>query len=84
AAPAPAADAVPVAIESAADGDANAARARILALLSPAPVAVDELVRRCRLPAATVHTALLEWELAGLLDRHPGNRVALLTAPNGT
>ena len=66
----------PLATGPAADGDA--ARAAILALLSPVPVAVDELVRRCGLPAATVHTALLEWELAGRLDRHPGNRVALL------
>ena len=70
------ADEPPVATGATADGDA--ARSAILALLSPVPVAVDELVRRCGLPAATVHTALLEWELAGRLDRHPGNRVALL------
>ena len=66
----------PVVTGPAADGDS--ARAAILALLSPVPVAVDELVRRCGLPAATVHTTLLEWELAGRIDRHPGNRVALL------
>jgi DNA processing protein len=83
--PAPNADAPPVATESAADAgvDADAARAAILALLSPVPVAVDELVRRCGLPAATVHTALLEWELAGRIDRHPGNRVVLLAPAAG-
>jgi DNA processing protein len=62
---------------------AEAAHARILALLSPVPMPVDELVRRCGLPAATVHTALLEWELEGRIDRHPGNRVALLAPTVG-
>ena len=42
--------------------------------LSPAPVAVDEIIRTCQLSPALVSTILLEWELAGRLERHPGNR----------
>ncbi len=54
------------------------ARQEIRELLSPAPVLVDELVRNCQLSLATVSLVLLELELAGHLERHPGNAVALL------
>src|SRR5262249_51349229 len=40
--------------------------------LGPTPVAVDELVRQCHLSAAAVATLLLELELAGRVERHPG------------
>jgi DNA processing protein len=53
------------------------ARAAVLALLSPTPVQVDELVRQTRLPAAQVATVLLDLELEGALARHAGGRVAL-------
>jgi DNA processing protein len=49
----------------------------ILEKLSPTPVAVDELVRQCQLSAADVATLLLELELAGRVERHPGNLVSL-------
>jgi DNA processing protein len=55
-----------------------AARPVLLELLSPEPVAVDELLRACPFSPAAVQTALLELELAGRLARHPGNRVSLL------
>jgi DNA processing protein len=45
--------------------------------LSPTPVAVDELVRQCQLSASSVATLLLELELAGRIERHPGNLVSL-------
>jgi DNA processing protein len=54
------------------------ARPLLLELLSPEPVAVDELLRACPFSPAAVQTALLELELAGRLARHPGNRVSLL------
>jgi DNA processing protein len=41
-------------------------------------VSVDEIIRQCQLSAALVGTVLLELELAGRLERHPGNRVALI------
>ena len=49
----------------------------IVERLGPTPVAVDELVRQCHLSAATVATLLLELELAGRVERHPGNLVSL-------
>jgi DNA processing protein len=48
----------------------------ILEILSPTPVAVDEVVRQCQLSAAAVATLLLELELAGRIERHPGNLVS--------
>ncbi|MBB3346628.1 DNA-processing protein DprA [Sphingomonas sp. BK069] len=61
--------------EAAADyGDAE--RARVESLLAAAPVATDELVRQSALPAALVQDVLLELELAGRLERHPGGRVS--------
>ena len=49
----------------------------LLERLGPTPVAVDELVRQCQMSAATVATLLLELELAGRVERHPGNLVSL-------
>lgn len=57
------------------DGDA---RGDITALLSPTPVAVDELIRWSGAPAPIVLTTLLELELAGRLARQAGGRVSLL------
>jgi DNA processing protein len=60
------------------DGEIAAARETIEELLGPTPVAVDEVIRECHVSAAIVHMALLELELAGRLERQPGNRVALI------
>ena len=60
------------------DDDAPAsARDSVIALLGPSPVPVDMLVRQSRLTPAIVATILLELELAGRLERQPGNRVSL-------
>ncbi len=68
-------DAVPGTPE---DDDAPAdARDTVTALLGPSPVPVDMLVRQSRLTPAMVATILLELELAGRLERQPGNRVSL-------
>ncbi|MFN2638411.1 MAG: DNA-protecting protein DprA, partial [Gemmatimonadaceae bacterium] len=56
---------------------ADAALELIVEKLSPTPVAVDELVRQCHLSAASIATLLLELELAGRIERHPGNLVSL-------
>ncbi|TVR98250.1 MAG: DNA-protecting protein DprA [Rhodospirillales bacterium] len=53
-------------------------RAAIAEALSPAPATVDEIVRSCQLSPAVVAAVLLEWELAGRLERHAGNRVSLI------
>jgi DNA processing protein len=56
----------------------EADRRRVVALLSPSPVAVDEVVRQSALTPAIVHAVLLELELAGRLTRHAAARVSLL------
>ena len=53
------------------------ARDSVTALLGASPVPVDMLVRQSRLTPAMVATILLELELAGRLERQPGNRVSL-------
>lgn len=53
------------------------ARGRLLEALGPTPIAVDEIIRECQLTAPVVLILLLELELAGRLDRHPGNQVSL-------
>lgn len=52
--------------------------AELSALLTTAPVAVDELIRQSGESAAAVQLALLELELAGRLVRHAAGRVSLL------
>ena len=60
------------------EAELETARDRVLGLLSPSPVPVDELVRQCHLSPAIVVTVLLELELAGRIERQPGNQVSLL------
>jgi DNA processing protein len=55
-----------------------ALRQKIEAALGPTPAAVDELVRQCQVSPADLAAVLLELELAGRLERLPGNRVALI------
>lgn len=60
------------------DADLDSARATIARVLSPAPATVDEIIRYCQLSPSVVTMVLLEWELAGRLERQPGNRVSLI------
>jgi DNA processing protein len=53
-------------------------RARIIEALGPTPVEVDAIIRFTGLHPATVHLVLLELDLAGRLERHPGQRVSLV------
>jgi DNA processing protein len=50
---------------------------RLYERLGPEPLLVDELIRQCQASTAEVQRALLELELDGRLERHPGNRVSL-------
>lgn len=63
-------------LEAADPGDDG--RSRIMALLGPVPVTLDDVVRASGLGVAAVRVALLELELAGRLQRDPGGRVSLL------
>jgi len=64
------------------DEELEAVRESIVELLGPTPVAVDEVIRRCQVSAPLVQTVLLELELAGRAERHPGGRVALIADPD--
>jgi DNA processing protein len=59
------------------EAELAAARALIVERLGPTPVEIDELVRQTGLRPATVLCVLLELELAGRLERQPGQRVCL-------
>ena len=62
---------------SEADPDAGE-RARIVALLGPTPVLLDDLIRMAGSSPTIVRTVLLELELAGRLERHGGGMVSLI------
>jgi DNA processing protein len=64
-------------LEPAPDGDVIG---RVCERLGPEPLLVDELIRQCRASTAEVQRALMELELDGRLERHPGNRVSLAPA----
>lgn len=56
----------------------DAERARIIDLLGPVAVSVDEIVRQSGASPAAVQMVLLELELGGRLERHAGARVSLV------
>ncbi|MEJ0013631.1 MAG: DNA-processing protein DprA [Bauldia sp.] len=56
------------------DGD----RARIVGAMGTTPVEIDEIIRFTGLSPAVVRLVLIELDLAGRLERHPGGRVSLI------
>lgn len=60
------------------DTELESIRLILLENLGHSPVLVDELIRQCQFSNAAVMTVLLELELAGRLERVPGNRVVLV------
>ena len=57
---------------------ASTERERLVALLGPTPVSIDDLVRLSGSTPAVVRTVLLELEIAGRLERHGGSLVSLV------
>jgi DNA processing protein len=53
-------------------------RGRIVSLLGPTPIAIDDLVRLSQTSPAIVRTVLLELEIAGRLERPGGALVSLV------
>jgi DNA processing protein len=53
-------------------------RARIVDLLGPTPILLDDLIRMAGTSPAIVRTVLLELELAGRLERHGGGLVSMI------
>jgi DNA processing protein len=53
-------------------------RNRIISLLGPTPVSIDDLVRLAQATPAVVRASLLELEIAGRIERHGAGLVSLL------
>jgi DNA processing protein len=53
-------------------------RARVIALLSPTPVSIDDLIRLSGTSPRIVRMVMLELEIAGRIERHGGGLVSLL------
>ncbi|MFZ4761238.1 MAG: DNA-processing protein DprA [Alphaproteobacteria bacterium] len=56
----------------------DAARAWLLEVLSPTPIAMDEILRQAPFHIGEVMAAILELELAGRIERQPGNKICVL------
>lgn len=68
-------DAIPISVDAA---EVEKARSAIEESLSSVPVTVDEIIRNCQFSPSVVSVVLLDMELAGRLERHPGHQVSLL------
>ncbi len=64
--------------EELAENDAEQIRDLILQNMSMTPLTVDELVRTCHVTIPAAQIILLELELAGRIQRLPGNRIVLI------
>ncbi len=51
---------------------------KVISFLSHVPTPIDELVRACHVSVSGVQSVLLDLEIAGRLQRLPGNRVGLV------
>jgi len=65
-------------IETTHETEPASAHEKIIEMLGATPTGVDELVRECHMSVAAVQSTLLELELAGRIERHPGNRISLI------
>ncbi|WP_428393315.1 DNA-processing protein DprA [Lichenicoccus sp.] len=61
-----------------------AVRQRVLSLLGPSPVSVDDLSRRCQFSTGAVLAVLTELELGGHIESLPGNQISLLGSETDT
>jgi DNA processing protein len=57
---------------------AETERQRIIEALGPAPIGIDDVARMTSIDIRHVRVVLLELELAGRIERHAGQRVALV------
>ena len=75
--PQPASDATARAVANGAGDDRP--REAVLEALGPAPLPIDLLIRATGLSSRVVQMALMELDLGGRIERHPGQRVSLRT-----
>jgi len=65
-------------------GEEGGTRDRIVGLLGPSPISLDQLARAAEASTHEVRVALMELELAGRVEFSGGDRVALRLARDGT
>ncbi len=68
----------PQPLENTDDSELDAARSQLIAALTPTPTPVDDLLADCQFSPSVVALVLLEMELSGTAERHPGNRISLV------
>jgi len=56
----------------------ESARAKVVEALGPSPIEIDEIIRFTGLKPAEIQLVLIELDLAGRIERHPGQRVSLV------
>lgn len=64
--------------ECATDKETNEIRQWLNNRLGPTPTEIDDLAREFQAPSSVLSEALMELELAGRIERHPGNMVSTL------
>lgn len=52
-------------------------RDQVVVALGPTPVEIDDIIRHTGLSVSSVHSVLLELDMAGRLHRHPGGLVSI-------
>jgi DNA processing protein len=55
----------------------EAMRKKVLSLLSSMPISIDELYNESGLSFSVIYSIILELELAGRVNKHPGNKISL-------
>jgi len=55
----------------------NSDREKLLSALGHAPTEIDELLRFTGIAPGSLHMLILELDLAGIIERHTGNRISL-------
>ena len=71
-------DAAPDLSQASDPGDSDSARKKIMRLLGPAPVAVNDLARVCGGSVHEIRLALQELEIEGRIERQSGDRVSAI------
>ncbi len=65
-------------LSSAEEEETHLYREKVFSSLSHEPTPVDEIIRRCQIKPPVLMMILIELELAGRIQRHPGNQVSLV------
>ena len=60
------------------ESELDEARRNLWSVLSASAIAIDRIIAVTDLPVALLYTVILELELAGKIERHPGNKISAI------